>query len=78
VRATVLSALHIARAQTVEVKLQRAQTFFARLGAEDVECLRRNPQIAVHMKMLARELQTLASAVGAEVTGFEDEERQIA
>jgi hypothetical protein len=56
---------------------KRAQTFFQSLDADDVECLRRDPQLANHMKMLARELQTLASAVGAEVTGMEEEERQI-
>ena len=68
----VLKALHHARAQTVEVKLMRAQTFFMSLTADDVEWLRRDPQVAQHMLVLARELETLASAVGAEAVTLEE------
>jgi hypothetical protein len=76
--ATILEALHHARAQTVEVKLQRAQTFFMSLTADDVEWLRHDPQVAQHMLMLARELETLASAVGVEAVTLEEAESQIA
>ncbi len=71
----VSSALNAVRAQRVEVKLQRAQSFFESLTAEHVECLRADPQIANHILMLARELQTLASAVGVQPTSIEEEER---
>ncbi len=77
-QAKVFSALNTARAQRVEVKLQRAQSFFESLTAEQVACLRGDPQIGSHLTMLARELLTLASAVGVQPTSIEEEERQIA
>jgi hypothetical protein len=76
-RTTILSNLHHARAQRVEVKLLRTQSLVENLTAEDVAFLRGDPQIATHMKMLARELQTLASAVGAQAVSIEEAERQI-
>jgi hypothetical protein len=64
----------IERAQFVEVKLQRAQSFFAKLDAQDVSAMRSDPQIAQHMAGLARTLMTLASAVGPEIVSLEDAE----
>jgi hypothetical protein len=73
---TILSNLHHARAQRVEVKLLRTQSFLENLTAEDVEWLRADPQIGVHMRVLARELETLASAVAPEMVSIEDAERE--
>ena len=66
------------KAAQVEVKLQRATSFFESLDADDVEWLRRDPQVASHLRMLARELETLASAVGAEEMSLKEAEREVA
>jgi hypothetical protein len=75
-QASVSSAIHSARAQSVEVKLQRAMSFFAKLDAGDVEWLRRDPQIAQHLTVFARELLVIASAVGPETVSIEEVEQQ--
>jgi hypothetical protein len=71
---SVAELLHSARAQAVEGKLQRAQLFFAKLDADDIELLRRDPRIAQQMTVFARELLVIASAVGPETVSIEDVE----
>jgi uncharacterized protein YukE len=75
--ATVIERLHEARAQEVETKLFRAQSFFSGLTADEVKWMRRDPQLSQHMRRLARELQTLASACGPEAVSLREADREV-
>jgi hypothetical protein len=69
-----------ARAMLAEFKIEDARRFFTALDARDLEWLRKgNPEaIASDLTGLAWELQTLASAIGAQPKSQEEEERQVA